>query len=40
MIRSDNLTVSDLVDRLRGQRAQLASAVPAGFECRHSFARR
>jgi OmpA-OmpF porin, OOP family len=32
MIRSDNLTVSDLGDRLRGQRAQLASAVPAGFE--------
>jgi OmpA-OmpF porin, OOP family len=32
MIRSDNLTVSDLGDRLRGQRAQFASAVPAGFE--------
>jgi OOP family OmpA-OmpF porin len=32
MMRSDNLTVSDLEDRLREQRAQLASAVPAGFE--------
>jgi OOP family OmpA-OmpF porin len=32
LIRSDNLTVSDLGDRLREQRAQLASAVPAGFE--------
>jgi OmpA-OmpF porin, OOP family len=32
MIRSDNLTVSDLEDRLRGQPAQLASAMPAGFE--------
>jgi OOP family OmpA-OmpF porin len=32
MIRSDNLTVSDLADRMRGQRAQLAAAVPTGFE--------
>ena len=32
MMRSDNLTVSDLGDRLRAQPAQLASAVPAGFE--------
>jgi OmpA-OmpF porin, OOP family len=32
MMRSDNLTVSDLGDRLRAERAQLASAVPAGFE--------
>ncbi len=32
MIRSDNLTVPDLADRLRGQPAQLASAMPAGFE--------
>ena len=32
MMRSDNLTVSDLGDRLRGQPAQLASAVPPGFE--------
>ena len=32
LIRSDNLTVPDLADRLRAQPAQLASAVPAGFE--------
>jgi OmpA-OmpF porin, OOP family len=32
MMRSDNLTVSDLGDRLRAERAQLASAVPVGFE--------
>jgi len=32
LIRSENLTVSDLADTFRDQRAQFASALPPGFE--------
>ena len=31
LMRSDNLTVDGLADRLRGQRARLASSLPSGF---------
>ena len=37
LVRSDNLTVAGLADVLRGQRAQLASALPAGFKMPEVF---
>jgi outer membrane protein OmpA-like peptidoglycan-associated protein len=38
LVRSDHLTVAGLADVLRGQRAQLASALPAGFKMPEVFA--
>jgi outer membrane protein OmpA-like peptidoglycan-associated protein len=37
LMRSENLTTAGLADRLRGQRNQLASAVPLGFEMPEFF---
>jgi OmpA-OmpF porin, OOP family len=37
LVRSDNLTVSDLADVLRGQRTRLASSLPTGFKMPEVF---
>jgi OmpA-OmpF porin, OOP family len=37
LVRSDNLTVADLADVLRGQRARLASSLPTGFKMPEVF---